>query len=178
LELVEILKVPHDAAVVDVGGGASLLVDALHSLGYTNLSVLDVSAAALAEVKDRLGPDASVSLLREDLLQWRPAVQFDLWHDRAVFHFLTDATDRASYLEVLRSGLLPGGAVIMATFAPDGPEYCSGLAVARYSADDLTEFLGPDFAVIEQRQEEHHTPTGAIQPFTWVAARRRGGNSE
>src|SRR5450755_2618544 len=102
LELIELLGIPHEADIIDIGGGASTLVDALALQGFTNLSVLDVSGAALAATKDRLGSDATVSLLQEDLLEWRPQAKFDLWHDRAVFHFLTDADDRATYLEALR----------------------------------------------------------------------------
>jgi hypothetical protein len=135
--------------------------------------VIDVSAAALATTSERLGPVTAVSLRRGDLLEWRPEAKFDLWHDRAVFHFLTEEADRETYLEALRSGLRPGGAVIMATFATDGPEYCSGLPVARYSTEELTAILGPDFIVMGERREEHHTPAGTRQPFTWVAARLR-----
>jgi 2-polyprenyl-3-methyl-5-hydroxy-6-metoxy-1,4-benzoquinol methylase len=171
LELIEVLGVRRDAAVVDIGGGASSLVDHLVERGFTDLSVLDISETALRAAYQRLGVSVPVSWLHEDLLFWRPGRQFDLWHDRAVFHFLVDKEDRDAYLETLRSGIAPGGALIVATFAEDGPEYCSGLPVARYSAVDLGSVLGDGFVVVETRRELHTTPAGVPQPFTWVAAR-------
>jgi 2-polyprenyl-3-methyl-5-hydroxy-6-metoxy-1,4-benzoquinol methylase len=171
LELIETLEVPREAAVIDIGGGASLLVDHLVEQGFNDLSVLDISETALGVARQRLGASAPVSWLHQDLLSWRPSRRFDLWHDRAVFHFLVRKEDRDAYLDTLRAGIAPGGAVIVATFAEDGPEYCSGLAVDRYSAIDLGSVLGDGFAVIETRREVHITPAGATQPFTWVAAR-------
>lgn len=106
-----------------------------------------------------------------DVLEWSPDRAFGLWHDRAVFHFLVDESDRRRYLEALRRSLEPGGAVVVGAFAPDGPDRCSGLPVERYSADDLVELLGSDFEVVAVRREEHVTPRGAIQPFTWLAGR-------
>jgi len=172
IELVELLKVSEDAAVIDIGGGASLFVDALVARGFRDLSVLDVSKLALETVGQRLG-SAPVSLLHEDLLAWSPQRRFGLWHDRAVFHFLVQESDQELYLEVLRSALLPGGGVIMATFASDGPEFCSGLPVARYSSTQLAKVLGVGFEVVDERREEHVTPAGATQRFTWIAARAR-----
>jgi SAM-dependent methyltransferase len=174
IELIERLGVPKDAAVIDIGGGASLLVDALVGQGFNDLSVLDLSETALQEVRARLGPSAPVALLHEDLLGWKPERPFDLWRDRAVFHFLVNRSDRETYLQTLRSALRPGGALVMATFAVDGPEYCSGLPVARYSPADLAEILGPEFEIVEQFRSDHVTPAGVTQPFTWVAARRIG----
>jgi SAM-dependent methyltransferase len=171
VELIERLGTPKDASLIDIGGGASLLVDTLIGRGFSDLTVLDVSKSALNAVRERLGPTNSVALLHEDLLDWKPERRFDLWHDRAVFHFLVEGDDREKYLRTLRSALRPGGAVVMATFALDGPEYCSGLPVARYSCADLAEILGSDFVIVEQLREEHFTPAGAIQPFTWMAAR-------
>jgi len=171
VELIERLGIPTDASVIDVGGGASLLVDALLQRGFTDVSVLDVSKSALDTVRERLGPTNSLALLHEDLLDWTPPRRFDLWHDRAVFHFLVDGQDREQYFQTLRSALRPGGAVVMATFAADGPEYCSGLPVGRYSSDDLANMFDSDFDVVEQMREEHITPAGTLQPFTWVAAR-------
>ena len=178
LVLVAALETSKDAAIVDVGGGVSLLVDTLIKRGYRDVSVLDISARALERLAARLGSGAAVELMHDDLLSWRPNRQFDLWHDRAVFHFLVDQTDRAAYLQTLRSVVRTGGGVIVATFAPDAPEYCSGLPVSRYSPSELQEALGPDFAAIEALEEIHVTPTGAKQSFTWLAARRidpRGG---
>ncbi|MQA84434.1 MAG: methyltransferase domain-containing protein [Streptosporangiales bacterium] len=171
LELIDVLDVPRHTAVVDVGGGASRLADGLVERGFTDISVLDVSKSALDAARGRLDPDAPVTWLHEDVLDWRPGRRFGLWHDRAVFHFLTEPEHQAGYLAVLRSAIRPGGAVVLATFAPDGPEYCSGLPVARYSARQLAETLGEDFRTVGVRREEHTTPTGAVQAFTWVAGR-------
>ena len=134
-------------------------------------AVLDVSVIALEEGQARVGPDAPVGWLREDLLSWRPPRRYDLWHDRAVFHFLTDPADRRRYFGVLADGVAAGGSIIMATFAEDGPEACSGLPVARYSAADLCKELGPLFQPLVTKREVHVTPTGVLQPFTWVAGR-------
>jgi trans-aconitate methyltransferase len=173
-DLIEHLGILKTAAVIDIGGGASVLADTLLDRGFTDVSVLDVSKAALAEVRQRLGAHASISLLQEDLLAWSPERRYDLWHDRAVFHFLVNPSDRGIYLKTLRSALRPEGFVIMATFASDGPEYCSGLAVSRYSSADLAKMLGSQFQVIEALREHHVTPAGVEQPFTWVVARHSG----
>lgn len=173
VELIRRLEIPRNAAIIDIGGGASSLVDTLLADGFTDLSVLDFSEVALNAVRQRLGSDVPVALIHGDLLTWQPERRFDLWHDRAVFHFLVEEGARTTYLETLRQALNAGGSVIMATFAPDGPEYCSGLPVARYSADDLAEVLGAEFEVIEQSREEHVTPGGVVQSFIWLAARRR-----
>jgi SAM-dependent methyltransferase len=173
LELIEALRTPRDAAVVDIGGGASRLVDCLVDRGFGDLTVLDVSVSALEEVRSRLG-DSPVFLLHEDLLDWQPDRQYDLWHDRAVFHFLVTEADRQTYLEKLREALRPGGSLILGTFALDGPEVCSGLPVTRYSADDLSHMLGSTFEPVQTRRELHTTPRGSVQPFTWLAGRIRG----
>lgn len=172
MELIEMLGVSTDDAVIDVGGGASLLVDSLIGRGWSDVTVLDISHTALEAARERLGSDAPVTWLDQDLLTWSPERHYGLWHDRAVFHFLVDAAERETYLRVLRAAVAPGGSVILATFASDGPEYCSGLSVVRYSAEDLATILaGTDFEVVESRCEEHTTPGGAVQPFTWVAGR-------
>jgi hypothetical protein len=172
LELIETLKVPTDAAVIDVGGGASTLVDSLIEQGFGDLSVLDVSESALEAARSRLPAGASVAWLRADVLAWQPERRFDLWHDRAVFHFLVEKADRDAYLAVLSVGINPGGAIVIGAFAEDGPEYCSGLPVARYATHELVSVLGDGFEVVEMRQEKHVTPAGGNQNFTWVAARR------
>jgi len=171
LALIDRLQVPKGAAVIDVGGGASLLVDRLLAQGYTDLAVLDVSSTALEIARRRLGDSTPVRFVREDLMTWQPERQYALWHDRAVFHFLTHAAERAKYLTTMRQALGDSGAVIIATFASDGPERCSGLPVARYDATDLERLLD-GFTVVESRREEHVTPGGAVQPFTWIAANR------
>ena len=173
LELIDDLGLTPNAAVVDVGGGASSLAERLVARGFTDVSVLDVSAAALAEARERAGDNAPIQWLHEDLLLWQPERRYDLWHDRAVFHFFVDAADRATYLSTLVAGLGPGGAVIFGTFAADGPNVCSGLPAARYTSVELGAMLGMDFELVESRREEHVTPAGAMQPFTWIAARSR-----
>ena len=170
IDLIDLLGTSADAAVLDIGGGASPLVDHLIERGFTDLTVLDIAETALATARNRLAADVPVSWLHEDLLQWTPDRQFDLWHDRAVFHFLVEDHERQIYLEKLKVALRPGGSVIIATFAEDGPEFCSGLPVCRYSTDELTSLLRDRVKVIATRREEHRTPTLAMQPFTWIAA--------
>jgi len=171
LELVAVLGVAPESAVVDIGGGASVLVDRLLARGFTDLTVLDISDAALRASCQRVGNDARVTWIAEDLLSWEPIRRYDLGHDRAVFHFLSGA-QVDGYRNVLGRAVIPGGSVIMATFAPDGPERCSGLPVTRYSADQLGAVLGTEFEVVDRRREVHTTPGGTVQPFTWIAARR------
>lgn len=173
LELVAALDVPPSAAVVDVGAGASLLVDGLVERGFEDVTVLDVSEEALGAVSRRLPSSAGVHLERADLLAWAPRRRYDLWHDRAVFHFLVDEQDRRRYLDVLRAATTPSAAVVLGTFAPDAPEKCSGLPVVRYSVESLAEVLGSAFELVAERREEHLTPRGVVQPFTWVAGRMR-----
>lgn len=172
LDLISALGVPKGAGVVDVGGGASPLAGALLSAGYRDLTVVDVSAAALHAARSTLDGAEVVSWLRQDLLEWEPTRRFDVWHDRAVFHFLTDPIDRERYLQVLDAALSPAGAVVLGTFATDGPDSCSGLPVARYDPGDLAHALGPTFTVVDAAREEHRTPWGAVQSFSWVVARR------
>jgi hypothetical protein len=171
LELVDIRGVEKDARVVDVGGGASVLVDFLLSRDFTNLTVLDISNSALRVSRERVGPDAHVTWIAHNLLTWEPTHPYDLWHDRAVFHFLPP-NEIKIYQDLVRRSVAPGGSVIMAAFAPDGPEWCSGLPVTRYNANQLGEVLGDEFTVVEQRREVHTTPSGDLQPFTWIAASR------
>jgi hypothetical protein len=173
LELLDLVGVSRRSAVIDVGGGASLLVDHLLERGFEDISVLDVSDAALRSARRRITSGAPVTWFREDLLSWRPERGFNLWHDRAVFHFLTDAVDRLTYLRTMRRALSPMGAVIMGTFASDGPDQCSGLPVARYSSEELADAIGPEFDIVAVRREVHTTPTGAVQPFSWLAGRLR-----
>jgi SAM-dependent methyltransferase len=171
LELIDRLRVSKGAPIIDVGGGASLLVDRLLARGYTDLAVLDVSSTALEIARRRVDDAVRVRWLHEDILTWQPERRYALWHDRAVFHFLTNAAERAKYLTIMRQALSDSGALIIATFASDGPERCSGLPVARYDAVDLERLLD-GFTVVESSREEHVTPGGAVQPFTWIAATR------
>lgn len=174
LELIELLRVPTSSPVIDVGGGTSTLVDHLIADGFTDVSVLDISEYALGAAKKRLGPSSPVTWLNQDLLTWRPHRTYALWHDRAMFHFLTDPQDQDRYFRLLGEAVQPGGAVVLATFAEDGPEYCSGLPVARYSPTELADRLGVAFEVVATRREQHSTPRGAVQSFTWLAGRRAG----
>lgn len=173
LDLIHRTGIGHDAALVDVGGGASTLVDHLLAEGFTGISVLDIAPAGLEQAQARLGEDADrVQWLTEDVTAWRPGSRFDLWHDRAVFHFLTDAGARAGYRAALLDALRPGGWVILATFALDGPTKCSGLPVVRYSPETLSAELGTELALVEARPEQHVTPGGVGQSFIYCLFRK------
>jgi hypothetical protein len=168
LDLVAGTKVGPEEPILDVGAGASVLVDRLIELGFRDLTVLDVSRPALQTTQQRLGDAANdVAWIVTDLLTWKPERRYKIWHDRAVFHFLTTTDDRTRYLKVLRTALQADGYVIVATFAADGPESCSGLPVARYDPDQLAVQF-PGFTVLRGEREEHRTPSGDIQPFTWL----------
>lgn len=168
------LPAGKDSAVIDAGGGASLLAQRLARAGFTNVTVMDVSAAALAASRARPG-SSRIRWVNADLLDWRPLRTYQVWHDRAVFHFLVSPADRAAYLDTLRAALPDGGAIILATFAADGPGHCSGLPVARYDpaalAAELTTAYGDAVTVTGHHVEQHRTPAGAVQPFTWLTAR-------
>ncbi|CCE02493.1 class I SAM-dependent methyltransferase [Bradyrhizobium sp. STM 3809] len=158
--------------IIDIGGGASRLVDALLTAGYGALTVLDISEAALAAARARLGAAAAtVDWIAADVTRWTPQASYDVWHDRAAFHFLTDANDRAAYVARLRAAVAPGGAVIIGTFALDGPEKCSGLPVVRYDAESLAATLGPDFGLQDSCTEAHRTPWGSVQQFQFCRFR-------
>jgi SAM-dependent methyltransferase len=173
LRMIDALGLAPTAAIVDVGAGASSLVDHLLAKGFADLTVLDVSPQALDEVRGRLGERADeVTFVAHELLTWAPDRRFDLWHDRAVFHFLVDATDQQRYVRLARRTVRPGGAIVVAGFAEDGPTQCSGLPVARHSADDLAATFAPHFTLIAHDREEHVTPMGVVQPFTWATLRR------
>jgi trans-aconitate methyltransferase len=175
LEMIHAANPDHGAAIIDIGGGASRLVDALLQDGYRDVAVLDLSANALDAAKKRIGGAGSiVDWIVADATTWQPAKTYDVWHDRAAFHFLTEPRDRAAYVERLRSALPPGGQVIIGTFAPDGPEKCSGLAVQRHDSASLAAELGPEFGLVETRSETHHTPWNSTQAFQFSRFRRRG----
>lgn len=174
LDLVRESGLAAGASIVDIGGGASSLADALLEAGY-HVTVLDISEAALSVAKSRLAERASnVTWIAADVRTWQPpAAAYDLWHDRAAFHFLTAPDDRAAYIERLTRALRPGGTAIIATFALDGPEKCSGLPVVRYSGESLARTLGPDFETIDTRAHDHRTPSGAMQKFQFSRFRKR-----
>jgi SAM-dependent methyltransferase len=173
LELIQRAATARDSAIIDVGAGASTLVDGLVTAGYRRLTVLDLSLAALDQTKKRLGEAESfVAWQHADVLTAElPASSFDVWHDRAVFHFLTDPSERAQYVAQVRHALKPGRFAVVATFAEDGPTRCSGLDVARYSPERLHGEFGRDFHLVESRREKHHTPWGALQQFTYCLCR-------
>jgi trans-aconitate methyltransferase len=172
LELIDALGVRPDEAVVDVGGGSSTLVDRLLDRGFADIAVLDVAPAALDRARARLGPRAGeVAWIAEDVLSWRPARHYDVWHDRLLLHFLVDEPARRRYAETLRRVVAPGGSVVIATFAPDGPATCSGLPVRRHDAASIVALLAPGTELVAERREEHVTPAGRVQPLTWIAAR-------
>ena len=163
-----------NSAFIDVGGGASNLVDELLKRAWSDLTVLEIADSALAVAKERIGRDADrVHWLVADVTQWTPARTYDVWHDRAVFHFLVRPEDRAAYRNAMTQGVRPGGLAILATFALDGPERCNGLPVRRYDAGGLAGELGPEFELVDDWREAHATPAGAVQPFTWALLRRR-----
>lgn len=160
------------SSIIDVGAGASNLVDALLEQGWQDITALDIAAPALEAAKARIGPLADrVHWVVADITDWSPARRFDVWHDRAVFHFLMEPKQRVAYRDALLEGLVSGGLAIIATFALDGPERCSGLPVQRYDPAGLTDALGKSLQLVEGWQEEHVTPWGAKQSFNWCAFR-------
>ena len=173
LELIELVGARQNSAIIDIGGGASRLVDNLVSRGYEDVTVLDLSAAALASARSRIGDQADrVTWLTVDVTIWEPSRTFDVWHDRAAFHFLTEPNDQTAYVARLRRALRVGGHAIIATFAPDGPERCSGLPVSRYDANSLGAKLGDGFDLIDARGHDHTTPWGSLQKFQFSSFRR------
>jgi SAM-dependent methyltransferase len=166
--------VARSDSIIDVGGGASTLVDDLLRDGYGALTVLDLSAAALAAAQRRLGRRArEVQWVEADITTVAlPLHAYDLWHDRAVFHFLTSPEQRAVYVQAVIRAVKPGGHVIVATFAEDGPTQCSGLPVMRYRADDLHAEFGQPFELLKHEKEAHHTPFGTVQKFVYCYCRK------
>ena len=179
LRLIEACGVGKGDGIIDVGGGASVLVDFLLDAGYSQLAVLDISAAALDHAKGRLGARAdAVDWFAADVTTFVPTRQFGLWHDRAVFHFLTDKADRQKYVETMKRTLAPEGRAVIATFAIDGPEKCSGLSVCRYDAQAISTELGAEFQLLEQVNETHVTPWNTEQRFSYFRFARRGSDSK
>jgi SAM-dependent methyltransferase len=175
--LIDGLSLGIDDPVVDVGGGAGVLVDHLLATGHRRITVLDASAQALDIARRRVEgagyPTDAVEWTVADVLGWQAPHGYRLWHDRAVFHFLTDAADRARYRERATAALEPDGYLVIGTFADDGPTQCSGLPVCRYAPAELAEQFAPDVDLLIARRDEHRTPWGAPQPFAWVVLRRR-----
>ncbi|HZP18683.1 MAG TPA: class I SAM-dependent methyltransferase [Bauldia sp.] len=156
------------AAIIDIGAGTSRLIEGLLAEGFRDLTALDISATALDRLRVRLGPaGAAVRFIDADITRWQPERTWDVWHDRAVFHFLTEPDDQAAYIAALGKALPPGGTAIIATFALDGPAKCSGLPVQRYSGETLAARLGAGFRLLSESREEHVTPRGAVQKFIY-----------
>ncbi len=168
LELIRATGVDLAAACIDIGGGASTLVDRLLDAGYCNITVLDIAHAAIEQAKTRLAERANaVTWIEQDIIQFSVEAVFEVWHDRAVFHFLTDPLDRSSYVHAMTRALKPGAHAIIAGFALDGPEKCSGLEVMRYSPESLSAVLGDSFELVETRAESHLTPNASTQSFLY-----------
>jgi len=177
LELIQATGLGREAGILDVGGGASGLAAQLLSMGYTDLTVADISATALAHAQAELAGDAArVSWVEADVRTHDFGRRYDLWHDRAVFHFMVSAANRDGYLNVLRTTLRPGSHLIIATFGPQGPTQCSGLPVQRYSAEELQRVLGEDFELVSSSLAVHQTPSGASQQFLYAHLLRRPGD--
>ena len=172
LDLIDRVATTTATSIIDVGGGASTLTSVLQRGGFVDLTVLDISQTALDEARLAVDRPDAVTWIRADLLTWSPDRRWAVWHDRAVFHFLTNSADRAIYRELLHRAVEPGGTVMIATFAEDGPTTCSGLPVSRYDPAGLLNEIGSDWKELDCGRTEHLTPTGATQPFTWVMARK------
>ena len=175
MDLIRRTGAPKSARIIDIGGGASTFVDDLLAAGYRDVTVLDVSAEALHAAQRRLGErTASVAWIEADITEAAlPRQAYDIWHDRAVFHFLTDAGARRRYVEAALAAVKPGGHVIVATFGPQGPLQCSGLPIVRYSPGALHREFGDRFRLIEHREEAHVTPAGAVQQFVYCYCRKQ-----
>jgi len=174
LELIRSTQAAIDDPIIDVGGGASVLVDYLFKEGFKKLAVLDISENALVSAKKRLGDSAeSIEWFETDITQFISPHKFSVWHDRAVFHFLTDKSDRESYVNALRNSLKPGGHLIIAAFSIGGPVKCSGLEIVQYNSEKLILELGKEFELVEERNELHITPANKEQKFTYYFFTRR-----
>ena len=173
LDLIEKCALSRDAKVIDIGGGASTLADDLCERGYIHISVLDISKTALEKARQRLGAVADrVQWMEGDITRVQlPSEHFDLWHDRAVFHFLTDSVTQEAYVEAATNAVRSGGFIIIATFSPDGPAKCSGLPVQRYDAAALARKF-PQCVLLDERREDHKTPSGTSQSFTYVRLKK------
>jgi SAM-dependent methyltransferase len=172
LELIRSLR-PRPRSVLDVGAGSSRLADRMVDDGVDRVTVLDISERALAAVNERLGDHPGVSFVVADITDWSPQQTWDVWHDRAVFHFLTDPADRTAYTATAARAVSPGGVAVVGCFAPGGPTHCSGVAIVQYSAETLAAEFSPAFELERSEHEVHVTPSGVTQPFTWVVIRRR-----
>ena len=176
LDLIFLSKIGQAGRVIDVGGGASILVDKLLEKEFKDITVLDISAHAMKHARERLGKKAEkVTWIEVDITKFEPSQQYDLWHDRAVFHFLTSSEDRKKYIETMKRAVKPGGHVIIASFALDGPMKCSGLNVERYSPEKLKQELGDSFLFVKSMDETHVTPWQSEQKFMYCYFQKKNG---
>ncbi len=172
LDFITSFNLPNNASIIDVGGGDSKLVDFLFDAGFTNISVLDISSKALERAKLRLGEKAElVDWIVSDISDFKPQKKFDLWHDRAAFHFLTSPKQKEKYLEIIRNNV--NGYLVLGTFSENGPKKCSGLDIQQYSEDSLSQFLKNDFEKIKCFTEDHTTPFDTTQNFLFCSFKRR-----
>ena len=172
LELIRSLR-PRPTSMIDVGAGASLLADRMVEDGMDRVTVLDISRWALEPVSERLGDHPSISIVVADITDWSPQQTWDLWHDRAVFHFLTEPAARTAYTTAAARAVAPGGVAVVGCFASGGPTQCSGLPIVQYGPEGLAAQFSPAFELERSEHEVHQTPGGLTQPFTWVVMRRR-----
>ena len=174
IDFVAKLNIPKNAKIIDIGGGDSYLIDALLELGYTNLYLLDISAKAIERIKNRLGAKASkVTLIVSDVLEFKPDTTFDLWHDRASFHFLTEENQIAKYAELVNLALADEGNLVIGTFSKNGPKKCSGLDITQYDETKLKAVFEKDFDLIESFTEDHKTPFNTIQNFIFCSFKKK-----
>jgi len=180
LALIHATGAGAESQIIDVGCGASTLIDDLLAAGYQHVTVLDISSAAIEDARTRLGKRADdVTWLEADITRASlPRHHYDIWHDRAVFHFLTDAGDRQRYVEAVNHAVKPGGHVIVATFGPHGPLQCSGLGIVRYTPEELHQEFGADYRLVRSVTEDHVTPAGKHQEFVYCYCRKRQGSPE
>ncbi|MGI0106891.1 class I SAM-dependent methyltransferase [Salinimicrobium sp. WS361] len=174
LELIRSCGISKDAAIIDIGGGDSFLAEFLVSLGYTDVTVVDISSKAIERAKERMCEKADeVKWIIADASKFEPEKIYDLWHDRAAFHFLNDDDQKNDYLERVQKAVKPGGYVIMGTFSDKGPEKCSGLAVQRYSVNDICQFFEKEFSMLNGKNVDHQTPSGGTQNFTFCSFQKK-----
>ncbi|WP_309613676.1 class I SAM-dependent methyltransferase [Flavobacterium sp.] len=175
LDIVTKLNIPKDAKIIDIGGGDSYLIDEFLNLGYTNLYLLDISSKAIERIKNRLGAKAKnkVTFIVSDILDFHPDVTFDLWHDRASFHFLTEENQIAKYAELVASAVTKSGNLIIGTFSENGPKKCSGLDITQYDETKLKAFFERDFELLDSFTEDHRTPFGTIQNFIFCSFKKK-----
>lgn len=174
LKFIQDLNLPKSAKIIDVGGGDSHLVDYLLKAGYENISVLDISAKALQKAKKRLGlKGKKINWIAADVTDFKPEEQYDFWHDRAAFHFLTEPSKIENYKEILKKSLQDKGKAIIATFSKEGPTKCSGQTIKQYSAEELSNFFAEDFDKISCDNLDHQTPSGSTQNFTFCSFQKK-----